>query len=48
MKVGGKARLVCPAAIAYRERGSPPLIKGGATIIFEVELISIKAAGAGR
>ncbi|MSP63844.1 MAG: FKBP-type peptidyl-prolyl cis-trans isomerase [Myxococcales bacterium] len=42
MKVGEKARLVCPAAIAYGDRGSPPAVPGGATLIFEVELLEIK------
>jgi FKBP-type peptidyl-prolyl cis-trans isomerase FkpA len=41
MKVGGKARLVCPSAIAYGEEGSPPLIPGGATLVFEIELLGI-------
>jgi len=41
MKVGGKARLVCPSAIGYGDRGSPPKIPGGATLVFEVELLDI-------
>ncbi|OLC90673.1 MAG: peptidylprolyl isomerase [Deltaproteobacteria bacterium 13_1_40CM_3_71_4] len=41
MKVGGKSRLVCPSDIAYGDRGSPPTIKPGATLVFEVELLEI-------
>ena len=41
MKVGGKAKLVCPAEIAYGDNGSPPLIKPGAPLVFEVELLEI-------
>ena len=41
IKVGGKARLVCPADVAYGNRGQPPNIKPGATLIFEVELLEI-------
>lgn len=42
IKVGGKAKLTCPAATAYGERGVPGAIPGGATLMFEVELVSIK------
>ncbi len=41
MKVGGKARLVCPSDTAYGDRGQPPRIKPGATLVFEVELLEI-------
>jgi FKBP-type peptidyl-prolyl cis-trans isomerase FkpA len=44
IKLGGKSRLVCPADIAYGDRGAPPDIKPGATLIFEVELLGIEKA----
>ena len=46
MKVGGKARIVCPSELAYGERGSPPMIRPGSTLVFEVQLIEIMKAGA--
>jgi FKBP-type peptidyl-prolyl cis-trans isomerase FkpA len=42
MKVGEKARIVCPSDIAYGDGGSPPKIPGGATLVFEVELLGIQ------
>ena len=41
MKPGGKAKLVCPADVAYGERGAPPKIKPGSTLTFDVELLEI-------
>ena len=42
MKAGGKATLVCPPEIAYGDRGAPPMIPGGATLTFVVDLIEVK------
>jgi len=42
MKVGEQAQLVCPPDIAYGDQGRPPTIPGGATLIFDVELLAIK------
>jgi len=44
MKVGGKARVVCPPDLAYGEEGRPPQMRGGATLVFDIELLEIPKA----
>jgi FKBP-type peptidyl-prolyl cis-trans isomerase FkpA len=44
MKVGGKARLVCPSDLAYGDGGNQA-IPGGAALIFEIELLEIVSGG---
>jgi len=44
MRAGGKARLVCPPALVYGDRGVPGEIPAGATLDFEVELVAVEAA----
>jgi FKBP-type peptidyl-prolyl cis-trans isomerase FkpA len=46
MRPGGKAKLVCPSAIAYGENGAGEMILPGATLAFEVELLEIVKGGA--
>jgi FKBP-type peptidyl-prolyl cis-trans isomerase FkpA len=42
MKKGEKSQVVCPAAVAYGDRGAPPNIPPGATLSFEVELLDFR------
>jgi FKBP-type peptidyl-prolyl cis-trans isomerase FkpA len=41
MKPGGKARITCPSRLAYGERGAGGVIPPNATLVFDIELISI-------
>jgi FKBP-type peptidyl-prolyl cis-trans isomerase FkpA len=41
MKVNEKARLTCPSDVAYGNQGHPPGIPGGATLVFDIELLGI-------
>jgi FKBP-type peptidyl-prolyl cis-trans isomerase FkpA len=41
MKIGGTRVLTIPAAIGYGARGAGGVIPGGATLIFEVDLLGV-------
>ena len=41
MKVGGKSRVICPATLAYGDRGAMPTILPGSALDFHIELVDI-------
>ncbi|MER7762556.1 FKBP-type peptidyl-prolyl cis-trans isomerase [Streptomyces sp. NPDC097619] len=50
-KVGSRVELVIPPDLGYGEQGSPPTIKGGATLVFVVDIlkaVSVPASATGK
>jgi FK506-binding protein 14 len=47
MCIGEKRRLVVPPELGYGDRGAGDIIKGGATLIFDIELLKVEAEPGG-
>ncbi|MGI8535265.1 MAG: FKBP-type peptidyl-prolyl cis-trans isomerase [Mycobacteriales bacterium] len=41
MKVGGRRVITIPSELGYKEAGQPPVIPGGATLVFVVDLVRV-------
>ena len=42
MKVGGKAKFVCPSELAFKGNGSAGVVPPGSLVIYEIELLKVK------
>lgn len=42
MKVGGRRVITIPSALGYGPEGRPPVIPGGATLVFVVDLVQVE------
>ncbi len=45
MKVGGKAKLVCPSELAFQNAGLRDVVAPGSAVVFELELLETSPAG---
>jgi FKBP-type peptidyl-prolyl cis-trans isomerase len=45
MKVGEKRQLTIPSELGYGAQGAPPKIPGGATLVFDIEMIGLARPG---